>query len=216
MLVEALENRLLPTLEDTDIAHEAEAVTDEVAEKLSSMPADENMDMAALAEDPQNAGVSHYVMLMGIRQGLINMFAAALYHTFEQHLLQFHRREVLSPHEESNHSLFKVSALKIRLQEHGIDLESLPSWRKLDELRLVANVVKHAEGDSAEQLRIARPDLFEAPSLNELDIEVTCGKPTIFLPLAGEDLYVGAEDIRSYEKAIASFWDELVATLERV
>jgi hypothetical protein len=49
----------------------------------------------------------------------------------------------------------------------GLDLSSLPSWPVIDELRLVANVVKHGEGDSAEKLRETRPELFVYPSLRD-------------------------------------------------
>lgn len=215
-LVAALEHRLLPTMKETDISHEAEAVADEFWEHLGSMPAHENADMGDFAEDARDAGVSHYMMLMGIRQGLINMFAVGLHHTLEQQLLQFHRREVLSPSEEHNDALFKIAVLKQRLKDRGVDLEKLSAWSKLDELRLVANAVKHAEGDSAEKLRSVRPDLFEAPSLRDLGLGGKLGRAPIFLPLVGEDLYVQEVDIRAYERAIKMFWEEFIASLERV
>jgi hypothetical protein len=37
-------------------------------------------------------------------------------------------------------------------------------WARIDELRLVANSVKHAEGPSAQQLRELRADLFQNPA----------------------------------------------------
>jgi hypothetical protein len=50
----------------------------------------------------------------------------------------------------------------------GIDLASLAAWAKIDELRSVANSVKHAEGGSARQLRQVRPDLFQSPAFAEI------------------------------------------------
>ena len=42
----------------------------------------------------------------------------------------------------------------------GISIEEFRSWNDLEELRLVCNAVKHAEGGSAKALEKIRPDLF--------------------------------------------------------
>ena len=44
-----------------------------------------------------------------------------------------------------------------------VDLTQFPSWPVIEELRLVANTAKHAEGQSADQLRRIRPEIFHSP-----------------------------------------------------
>ncbi len=81
-LVDTLGDRLLPAFDNLEA--EAERKSDEEYERLGSLPASEDVDMADLAEKAMDAGVAHYQMMSGLRQGLQNMFAAALYHLYEQ------------------------------------------------------------------------------------------------------------------------------------
>jgi hypothetical protein len=88
----------------------------------------------------------------------------------------------------------------------------LPSWPVLNELRLVANSVKHAEGGSADELRKLRPDLFQHPAVpSELQRILPPGP--IHLPMMGEDLFVSPEDLQRYKDALANFWREFGAAL---
>ena len=48
-----------------------------------------------------------------------------------------------------------------RLKDIGIDIVAFSSWTKIDELKQVANAVKHAEGDAVQRLHGLRPDFFE-------------------------------------------------------
>lgn len=151
------------------------------------------------------------MMLTGIRQGLINMFASGLYHTFEQQLMLFHRKQILPPTLENDKSQFKMAKIKESLRLHGINVEVLPCWHKIDEMRLVANTVKHAEGDSSEELRVRRPDLFRDPRLQEFDLPELGNAPStrVFLPMVGEDLFIPLEEIQLYRDAIVDFWERL-------
>jgi len=77
------------------------------------------------------------------------------------------------------------------LTDAGIDVGRFPEWPKLVELRLVANVAKHAEGDSASKLEEIRPDLFVAPSIRDMPPFLHWKVPRhVYKPLSGEDLYV--------------------------
>jgi hypothetical protein len=40
-------------------------------------------------------------------------------------------------------------------------------------------------------------------------LSVACGSPRVFLPAAGEDLYVSQGDISAFGTALRSFWLEL-------
>ena len=172
-------------------------------------------DPSDLAEAAQDAGVSHYMLLNGIRQGIINLFAAALYHAFEQQVILFLRKQVLHPREENDSKLFHMGEFDRRLKALGIDINSFRSWPKTDELRLVANTVKHTEGDSAQKLHRQRPGLFENPEIQKLGLSSSTANPRVFLPLVGEDLYVSLADIKDYRDTLLGFWKELADAMER-
>ena len=210
LLVEVLERRLLPTFRESDINHEAEAVADEAWESFMSMPGTGEEDLSNFAELAQEAALEHYLLVTGIRQGVVNMFAAGLYHAFEQQLLYFHREELLPYSHQHDAAQLKVSKVKEQLAERGIGLASFRAWGLVEELRLLANAVKHAEGESAAQLRLARPDLFEEPRLQGLGLDVTpeISRP-IYLPMIGDDIFVTVDDLMRYRDALIEFWREL-------
>lgn len=214
-LVGSLSDRLLPAF--GNIEAEANQKSDEEYERLGSLPACEAIDMTDLAEKAFETGLAHYQMMSGLRQGLLNIFAAALYHLYEQQVMLFHRREVLDLGEENNANLFKHTVFRKRLLRKNIDVKSFLSWPLIDELRLLANTVKHAEGGSASDLHAQRPELFIVPSVEE-GLPFLGSKPVarVFGPLMGEDLYVSLEDIRRYANAVEQFWSELSDAMARV
>jgi hypothetical protein len=162
-IVEVLEMRTLPAF--SGIEQEAEKVSEEAWDAFMSAPGTGDEDPSDFAEAAEEAGVSHYMLLNGIRQGMVNLFAAPLYHAFEQQVMLFLRREVLDLREENNPKLFQLPEFQRRLKARGLDVTSFHCWGKLDELRLVANTVKHAEGESARKLHALRADMFEHPSI---------------------------------------------------
>jgi len=105
------------------------------------------------------------------------------------------------------------------LDNLGIDLSSLPSWGIIDELRLVANSVKHAEGKSAMQLRELRPELFSNPDLAEILAEwERYGRRQepgpLLAPLAGEDLFVSENHLKAYADGARSLFEEIIELCE--
>lgn len=205
---DAIINRLLPAFADVD--KEADEVAQTEYERLGSLPADEYgaWDMGDVAEQALEAGLAYYQALEGVRQSVMNLAAAALYHMFEQQLLFFHRRQVLHPSEEDTISKLKMGKLKKRLRDGGLDIESLKSWPKVNELRFAANSVKHAEGTSSEELRKLRPDLFVDLSLKDENLSWLASSTRVYLPLAGQDIYVTADDLEDYRSALVLFWEE--------
>jgi hypothetical protein len=156
MFVENLETRILPTF--NDIENEAKKVEEQEWDKLCSSYASPDTDPSDLAEKARDAGIEYYLMVFGVRQALLNVSAGTLYHLFEQQLLFFLRREILHPSEENNIDLIKIPIFKERVLQHNIDIEKFSFWRTINEMRFVANTVKHAEGKSAVELRKIRPD----------------------------------------------------------
>jgi hypothetical protein len=213
-LVGTLRDRLLPAFDNLEA--EAERRSDEKCEWLGSLPGSEDVDMADLADKAIETGVAHYQMVSGLRQGLQNMFAAALYYLYEQQVMLFHRLEILDLGEENDTALFKHSVFRKRLLRYDVDIKSFASWPLIDELRLVANTVKHAEGDSASDLHSRHPELFIAPSVAGLPFLGTKTVAHVFQPVMGEDLYVSVDDISQYANAVEQFWSELSDAMARV
>ena len=213
-IVQVLEKRLLPNFEKEKIGEESDRIADEDWERFMSMPATGNEDPADFADRAENAGISHYALMYGIRQGMLNLFAAALYHTFEQQVMLFHRKNVLHLGEENCLKKFKWPVFQSRLKEYGIDIKNFAYWSKIDdELRLVANTVKHAEGPSSDRLREIRPDLFINPLFSQ-DSFFLQGFDSVFQPLVGDDLYVSLQDIKDYCDHLVQFWEELVDVMK--
>jgi hypothetical protein len=213
-MVEALERRVLPGFEG--IEAEAQAHSEELWEQLGSAPGTGDEDLSDLAEAAQEAGVDRYTLLDGIRQGFVNLFAASLYHAFEQQVITFLRKELLHPTEANDARLFDMQEFKKRLTEYDIDVSAFKSWPVIDELRLVANTVKHAEGKSAQRLHELRPDFFRKSGLPELGEWVIRWKPRVFQPLVGKDLYVEPKDVRAYLQSLLQFWGELWVALGKL
>ena len=203
--------RLLPYLDRAK--NQADRVAHREYERLVSRPADEDADLSVLAEKAEEAALAYYETVEAVKQGLTNLIASALYHLFEQHFMFFYRRELLSPAEEHDHSLatFPEAIRRLRDPEYGIDVTSYPHWSKLDELRLVTNVVKHGEGRAADKLRLLRPELFVPPSLREQSgrnvvLEALGNRVPVVQPIGGEDLYVTPQDVAQYADAVVGFW----------
>ncbi|XFO65318.1 hypothetical protein SPSIL_014270 [Sporomusa silvacetica DSM 10669] len=79
-------------------------------------------------------------------------------------------------------------------------------WPKIKELRLVVNIIKHAEGDSANKLRKLRPDYFKWP--DGLDF----GRDKLEFyksSLLEETLNLSNNDFEEYYNTLIAFWDEL-------
>ncbi|MEW6770266.1 MAG: hypothetical protein AB1330_02620 [Bacillota bacterium] len=207
-LREVYNRRILSAFEGLE--EEARRIREKEWERLISQPADPegDTDLSDLAEAAQEVATSHYISLKEIQQGIINLSTVHIYHLFEQELLFIFRNEAL-PHPPSDPKLPEVVNW---FKSSGIELESFRSWPNLDELRLVANVVKHADGPSANKLRSLRPDMFVPP---EDDFLRKLPPPTcVFRPLVGEDLYVTTDEINLYFGAVEDFWRELIDKLK--
>lgn len=215
-IVKTLNNKVIPSFDD--ISDEAEAVEEEAYQKLSMSFDPENDDPSKSAEEAYDAKISFYIMADGVKQGVINLFAAGLYHLFEQWFYKFHRRELLWPNGDDVTSLVSWEAANERLTKYyKIDIKAFASWPKVDELRLIANTVKHADGGSCHKLKELRPDLFVSPHVEKDVHAIDLVKlKAVFQPLAGEDFYLSPEEFAKYAEAVMQFWDELATAFDAI
>lgn len=209
-LLGTLEQRLLPAV--GDLAREADRVEKEAFERFNSMPGNEDCDPAWPAEMAYEEALDHYLGMCAVRQTLLNAFAPILYHTWEQQLLNFHRREVLHPNEHDP-KLLSLKVLDKRLSSKGLKLQALRCWPAIDELKHVANTVKHADGHSAEIAKYQYPALFQNPALDDPDLPKFNHRARVYSPLSGEDIFVRESDLLRYSAALVSFWSEFAHAL---
>ena len=204
-------SRVLPAFDG--INEEAHALERRRYEELiSSVHVADEDDMwdagEAMADLAFNEAMDHAVLLESMRFATLNLYAAALYHLTEQHLidlvLQIHNNDRRHNHRPEEAIAWFKGAL-------GLDLSTLSSWPVIEGLHLVANVVKHGEGDSAGKLRKIRPDLFVYPSLRgKVDpIKTLRVEATLF----GQDFFVTKDEFEGYHRGSVVFWTELADAL---
>ena len=87
------------------------------------------------------------------------------------------------------------------LIKYGIEVDKFKSWKKIHEMGLVVNTIKHFTGWSYNELKKLRPDFFKL--FNEFDIKrMAVGTGDFVLNLTSSDFL-------SYHKALIGFWNEL-------
>lgn len=162
MLRDFVTTKVFPAFDGLD--EQVERVYSETLQRMLAT-AGPDADHADLAEAAEDARITHYQRLSESHQGILNLMPVAIYHQFEQQQITLVRRELLFDGSEDDPSKMKTGTFVRLIQEAGIDPTAFAQFQKLTELRLVSNVVKHAEGWSAEELERVRPDLFVTPSI---------------------------------------------------
>lgn len=151
--------------------------------------------------------------LKGIRQGMLNLFTVALRHLFDQQLELLRQRWNTSPIDPLGGLLdFDAPGGEAPREE---EFRNLADWPVVNELRLVSNTVKHAEGRSAVELRSIRPDIFAPPELKGRSAEEirSLDLGDLIRPLLGEDLFVSTADLERYFSGVKRFWGEVASLL---
>ena len=202
-----------------DLKKRADEIGDTEYARLGAEPADENFDgdMSRYQEAAEEKGQDFYYTMVALRQSTLNLFAVGLFHLVEQQLAHlchdgaFH----VDPPKDTN-----LGAVANWYSAHfGLDLRTLSIWPSIDELRLVANTVKHAEGDSAQKLREQRPELFEDPSVYRIFAAPQIQRPIHrrpihYRPLSGDDLYVTVKVFEGFNEAATNLIEEVARHFE--
>ena len=200
-----VEDRIIPMSEQ--LQKMAEAVEQEAYDDLISQPVGEDYpgDGSDEAEAAHDIGLSFYEDISKMYQATLNLFSAGLFHVVEQQLADLTRDGAIQK-EASETPLKEV----IEWYKKGfqLDLTQFSSWSVIDELRLVANSTKHAEGPASEQLRAKRPELFVYPALRK-DGSNTFVVSPLSLPLGGDGLYVTGDEFRRYHKTVLDLFEWL-------
>jgi hypothetical protein len=196
---------VLPTF--SALSERANEIVNAEFNRLGSQPAGEasDGDMSAEAEKAQEAGQAFYNTMFALRQTTLNLFATGLFHLLEQQLADLCRDGTF--HKPPPRDT-KLSIVAKWYQDHfDLNLKSLSAWPMIEQLQLIANSVKHGEGDSAKKLRARRPDLFRDPSRRALssDVQEMLTPTSLRRPMAGEDLFVTERAFAEYAEASNAF-----------
>jgi hypothetical protein len=205
---DVVKKRILPVFEG--IKEEADAVAHESYRELLKQPADPDYwDAGDVADAAMQQGFAHYEMLTSMRWATLGLYSAALYHLTEQHLVDL-LVHILNSYGRDEVPMKEV--FRWYREDLTLDVETLPSWPIISELRLVANAIKHAEGWSVKELEKLRPDLFQVLQLNNFPEARWVGR-RVRKPLFGQEIYIGPEDFTRYHGASVAFWTELADAL---
>jgi hypothetical protein len=196
------DERVYPPFADIDRAAHEEAQPLHDKWMADRWPEPEAYDAGEAADHFTALSQRTYDQLFSMQTILTNLFTAGLYHSFEQQMLAMllHDGQPIPRQPTTAFSSWAFSTLQL-------DVTTSPGWRTISELRLVANVVKHAEGNSERDLRQRRPDLFDHPLLRDPAYAgIPRSEPPVRAPLAGEDLYLIKADFDHYAQAVSGFW----------
>jgi len=191
----------------------ADQIGNEYYENAANQPAGEDCDgdLSGFAEDAQDYALSWYEMMRSLRQTMLNLLAAGLFHLTEQQLAQLGNDAGFDNRRPKSAGIDDV--MKWYKSTLHLDLKELREWPRIDELRLVANTAKHAEGKSCGELRNLRPELFCDPTFARIyqgmGIKDYFENRPVSAPLAGEDLYVSEQILQQYAESVEKLFREI-------
>jgi len=203
----------------SDLEKRADEVSDAEYKRLvSSYSWDDSTSEEELWEFAREKGLSFFLMMSDFRQATVNLLVVGLFHLFEQQLHHIATDGLFS-------TLPPIKDAKIQTTEDWyrkhleIDFQSYPGWDLIaNELRLLANAIKHGDGSSAAKLRELKPELFRSPYTSDdgiLRVAKNFASMKIGIPLNGESIYVPDELLRRYGESVLDFLEAWAADLDR-
>ncbi len=188
-----------------NIEAEAEKFTNEYYDKSGSIPGDGSIDMADIAEISLKNGIIFYSELSLVKYEFTAISISSIYHLWEQQTRKFLFDELSHDHNISFTEFCSrgMHDFKEYFTFHNVNIELLHSWELLDELRLLSNVIKHGDGDSAKKLFKRNKNLLKQ---GEFKIGP---KLTLDTTLLEETLNLNQDLFNKYADNIVDFWDEL-------
>jgi hypothetical protein len=155
-------------------------------------------------------GIAHALMFMEMRTVFFATCVAGLFHLFEKQVYRHLRKEFRHfTFTTANGKAWEINSweraevairtLCHRIRGEGSTLVEALDNPDLQELREVANAVKHGEGRALRLLQERKSDVVD-PSRVEGDF--TTGDFSVF----NVNLALRMEDVRRYEAALLGFW----------
>jgi len=195
-----------------NLHEEAERLQHEEYDRLRAFGGDPDMDSSWIAEAAHDKAVDFYITTNAIRLGVMNLMVAGLFHMFEQQAAYL-VDGVLPRSKRRLRSKYAKEKLQQVLHEQSIDVKKLKNWPLVVELNLVANVVKHGDGDSANKLKRKKAILFKG---RRHEFMSNSNAASRIRPLVGKGLQLTENDFAVYAKGLCEFWRELTEALWNV
>jgi len=201
-IVDVLGTKVLPAFENLD------AEVDTAVEQ--AIEAGYNSENSWVSpEQRYDAAVEYSIELydqgMSARQALLNLHVVAIYHLFEQRMRVLHRRAT-----RQEVPRYEVGVRRYWDRFYTSRLLSDNDATLIDEVRHLANVIKHGDGDSAEALHHLNSALFMADWERDFlgdNMPDACHKPPVDSPLWGEGVYVTMDDIARYRDGLVRVFE---------
>lgn len=141
-------------------------------ERLRPSFRDERRDLDKLVEKltkegtvdiyPEDFLADNYAAIEQTEQILVALFVVAVYHMFEQHMIYGFYRWAMRYHGKTPSNRPQLhDVVRSFKAAWSVDLTKLRSWKEIEDLRLVANFIKHGE-DGNESLRKSHSDWFKS------------------------------------------------------
>lgn len=181
---------------------EANAYKDELWESIASQSCevDDNVDLSDEAVWVEEESFERYKLLSLMHYRNLAAWICNLCQVWEQQLYAFIVREAQSEglkyDAEEIKSGFKFSKAVFKWHQQSFD--KMDMWDKVQELRWLVNVIKHAEGSSEQKLRKVRPEFFKDEGYDLMSLYHTS--------LLEKTLMVKEQDFCDYYKALVEFW----------
>jgi hypothetical protein len=150
-------------------------------------------------------GLSLYSDLKFVREQVTGLAIAGMYHLWERLLKEFiveeyrYNEPTKQDFLKTKEDIFKAEFPKLEdvLQKVGWNIKTEGFYSDLDLLRLVANVVKHGDGQSCKALLAKAPDMF-----------VDFGHPWINNSRGASNLSLKREDFPRFATAVRRFYEQ--------
>lgn len=196
--------RLLPVFSNAEI--EAENYEKTLRSQLDEVVKSgfEEIDADSLDELVKTEALEYYEMISLMNYRTIGMWITCLCQVWEQQLYSFiirsGKQEGINYGQDNSFDFCKRVFF-----EHQQDLEKMESWKKIQELRLLVNVLKHSEGKSERKLRDIRPDYFQ----QNIDGKIYDIMSFSHSSLREQALMIKDEDFKNYFDALVQFWTDI-------
>ncbi len=198
-----LNDRLFSNFENIEI--EAEKYASDYYNELGKQPANDTIDMSDIADIALDKSIEFYEELSYVKYAFTATCISGIYHIWEQQVRKFLYDELrhdfsIDFSEFCNKGIEDIKKIFYRF---NLNIEKLKCWPKLDELRLLSNVIKHGDGKSLKALKSSNEKLFKKYPYDDLYNRV------IDSTLLEENLNIDQKLFIKYCEVLVNFWEEL-------
>lgn len=205
-------NRVVQVFENIDV--EAEELARNHYEELGQYFDPDIHDESDFAERAIEKGLEYYDAVSLVKYNNKLMWISTMYQFWEQQVRKFLFDELKQSitilyNDKGQEIDFRnfcakgILEIKEEFRCFEYDIERMKSWSCINELRLLANVIKHGDGGAATSLEKLRPDFFKS-EITEFNL-----MKSYRTVLNEQVLNIDDSELIKYKEALNSFWDEL-------